>query len=64
MKKSVIFASLAFGLAFVMQAQEKKELDRKAIKDMCGCFEITFKYTEGRSWPHSVHLARNSTELF
>ncbi|MBO0321599.1 hypothetical protein J0X14_04760 [Muricauda sp. CAU 1633] len=46
MKKSIIFATLALGVAFAMHAQEKKELDRKAIKDMCGCFEITFKYTE------------------
>ncbi|MCX2720352.1 DUF6607 family protein [Lentiprolixibacter aurantiacus] len=26
--------------------QTKKELDRKAIKDMCGCYEITFEYAE------------------
>lgn len=29
-----------------MQAQSKKELDRQSILDMCGCYEITFKYTE------------------
>ncbi|MCG8575414.1 MAG: hypothetical protein MI810_11050 [Flavobacteriales bacterium] len=27
-------------------AQDKKELDKEAIKSMCGCFEIDFDYTE------------------
>ncbi|MEM9141342.1 MAG: DUF6607 family protein [Bacteroidota bacterium] len=27
-------------------AQKKKDMDRQAILDMCGCYEITFKYTE------------------
>lgn len=34
---------LATGIA---QAQDKKTLDRRAILDMCGCYEVTFKYTE------------------
>ncbi|WP_127846493.1 DUF6607 family protein [Psychroflexus aestuariivivens] len=30
-----------------MQAQEsKKAMDKDAIKSMCGCFEVSFKYTE------------------
>ena len=36
-------------LAFVTTmatSQEKKELDRQAILDMCGCYEVSFKYTE------------------
>jgi hypothetical protein len=27
-------------------AQEKAEKDRKAIKEMCGCFEVTFNFAE------------------
>ncbi|GHC45303.1 DUF6607 family protein [Ulvibacter litoralis] len=27
-------------------AQSKKDLDRQSIKDMCGCYKVTFKYTE------------------
>lgn len=27
-------------------AQTKKEKDQKAIKDMCGCYEVTFEFTE------------------
>ncbi|NAY92225.1 hypothetical protein GTQ34_09865 [Muricauda sp. JGD-17] len=30
----------------VLTAQTKKEADRQAILDMCGCYDITFKYTE------------------
>ncbi|MFN2260458.1 MAG: DUF6607 family protein [Psychroflexus sp.] len=43
---------LNFSAAFLigilaMQAQEsKKSMDKDAIKSMCGCFEVSFKYTE------------------
>lgn len=46
MKKSIIFLMLLVGGASMTHSQEKKELDRKAIMDMCGCYEVTFKYTE------------------
>lgn len=46
MKKSIL-ALLFFAFAtIVVTSQEKKELDRQAILDMCGCYEVTFKYTE------------------
>jgi hypothetical protein len=32
--------------AITLQAQDKKELDQKAIKDMCGCYEVTFNFAE------------------
>ncbi len=39
--------ALLFSFVFLgMQAQSKKEMDRQSILDMCGCYEITFKYTE------------------
>lgn len=46
MKKSIIFLMLLVGGASITHSQEKKELDRKSIMDMCGCYEVTFKYTE------------------
>lgn len=46
MKKTIIFLMLLVGGASMTHSQEKKELDRKAIMDMCGCYEVTFKYTE------------------
>src|SRR5690606_2130461 len=46
MKNTLIaLALLGTGIGMV-EAQEKKELDRQAILDMCGCYEVTFKYTE------------------
>ncbi|MDR6300409.1 DUF6607 family protein [Mesonia maritima] len=39
-----VFA-VAFGLLGNAQKSSVKE-DKKAIKEMCGCFEVTFKYTE------------------
>nr|WP_298997505.1 DUF6607 family protein [uncultured Allomuricauda sp.] len=47
MKKleSYLFMTLLF-LGMVLQAQTKQEQDREAILDMCGCYDITFKYTE------------------
>ncbi|MEM7485766.1 MAG: DUF6607 family protein [Bacteroidota bacterium] len=46
MKRVTLFSILSFVFAFVAIAQDKKEQDKKAIKDMCGCYDITFKYTE------------------
>lgn len=46
MKKTMIFLLVSALGALSGQAQDKKELDRQAILDMCGCFEVNFKYTE------------------
>lgn len=46
MKKSLLLSMALMGVFTLLKAQEKKELDREAILDMCGCYEITFKYTE------------------
>ncbi len=42
---------LAFSLAFLVttltvDAQDKKQKDQAAIKEMCGCYEVTFNFTE------------------
>jgi len=46
MKGLTIFALLILTFSLVGNAQEKKEQDQKSIKDMCGCYEIKFKYAE------------------
>jgi len=46
MKRVTFLSALSLVFAIVVNAQDKKELDKKAIKDMCGCYDITFKYTE------------------
>ncbi|GGG37995.1 DUF6607 family protein [Bizionia arctica] len=39
-------AILALLITTITSAQNKKEKDQKAIKDMCGCYEVTFNFTE------------------
>ncbi|WP_407264453.1 DUF6607 family protein [Tenacibaculum maritimum] len=42
----IILSSLLFITALTINAQSKKTKDRNAIKKMCGCFEVTFNFTE------------------
>ncbi|QTD38399.1 hypothetical protein JL193_03630 [Polaribacter batillariae] len=44
MKK--LFLGSLFLLAIFVNAQSKKTKDRNAIKEMCGCFEVTFNFAE------------------
>ncbi len=47
MKKWIVCTALVFGMSFTSQAQKaKKKEDVNAIKAMCGCYSIKFKYTE------------------
>ncbi|NQY30354.1 MAG: hypothetical protein HRT69_12885 [Flavobacteriaceae bacterium] len=44
MKKTILFILLT--ISFIAISQTKKEIDHKAIMDMCGCYEVTFNFTE------------------
>lgn len=46
MKKQITLFSGALLLAFSLQGQGLKDQDRKAIKSMCGCYEVSFEYAE------------------
>ncbi len=46
MKRVHLISALALLFIVVLQAQDKKEMDKKAIKNMCGCFEVTFNFAE------------------
>lgn len=46
MKRIILFSVLSALVTLNTLAQSKKEKDRTAILDMCGCYDITFKYTE------------------
>lgn len=46
MKQFNLLFVLTFLVTSTVFSQTKKEKDIKAIKDMCGCFKVTFKYTE------------------
>ena len=45
--KRILFTLLILSVSFQATAQiNKKELDKEAIKKMCGCFEVTFNFAE------------------
>ena len=48
--KILISKLLAFFVAINLSAQTKKQKDINAIKSMCGCFEVNFKFAETFSY--------------
>lgn len=46
MKQLTLLPLLFLAISIIGNAQNKKDQDKKAIKDMCGCYEIKFKYAE------------------
>lgn len=44
--RTLLFSFLMLSCATLVSAQQKKQQDRKAIKDMCGCYEVTFAFAE------------------
>lgn len=46
MKRLTLLPLLVLLFSVIGNAQNKKEQDLNAIKDMCGCYEIKFKYAE------------------
>lgn len=46
MNKRIISSILTIACAYSLQAQKAKKKDTEAIKSMCGCYEVTFNFTE------------------
>ncbi|WP_452232755.1 DUF6607 family protein [Lacinutrix sp. MEBiC02595] len=46
MKQLVVLVVLIFAIPFSANAQNKKKQDQKSIKDMCGCYEVSFNFAE------------------
>lgn len=44
--KRLIFPLFLLVVCSITQAQNKKKQDQKAIKDMCGCYEVSFNFAE------------------
>ena len=44
--KYLTLTLVALGLVFSVSAQSKMKKDAEAIKNMCGCFEVTFNFAE------------------
>ncbi len=50
--KNLFLTAMAVFTAFTALAQDKKAEDVKAIKSMCGCYEVTFNFAE--TFSHST----------
>lgn len=46
MKQISLLALVLIISSYSVNAQSKKKKDKEAIKEMCGCFEVTFKFAE------------------
>ncbi len=46
MKKNTLFFTITLLSGLILTAQSKKEKDIKAIKNMCGCYEVSFNFAE------------------
>ena len=67
MKNIIILLLLS---STIIQAQNKKQKDREAIKEMCGCYEITFNFAETFNYskdslyePSPDKIAKNFNEI-
>ena len=46
MKRLVLLVIFSLTISLASNAQNKKKQDQEAIKDMCGCFDVTFNFAE------------------
>lgn len=46
MNKTIISSILSLACIYSVNAQSKKKQDVEAIKNMCGCYEVTFNFSE------------------
>tara|TARA_R110002050_G_scaffold59259_2_gene132640 strand:- start:95764 stop:96669 length:906 start_codon:yes stop_codon:yes gene_type:complete len=46
MKRIALLIVISFAFTLTVNAQKKKEQDQKAIKKMCGCYEVSFNFAE------------------
>ncbi len=44
--KKILLSCIILLCTLTINAQSKKKKDRQAIKDMCGCYEVTFNFAE------------------
>ena len=44
--RRTFIALLLIHITVTVQAQHKKNMDKQAIKKMCGCFEVSYRFAE------------------
>lgn len=63
MKRAPLFIILAFSLMAYTFAQDKKEKDQQSIKEMCGCFEVTFNFAETFNYSQDTLYKPSKTKV-
>ncbi|AUC84457.1 hypothetical protein CW731_03690 [Polaribacter sp. ALD11] len=59
----LFFNSLILLLAISVNAQSKKTKDQNAIKEMCGCFEVTFNFAETFNYSKDSTYKASKTKI-
>jgi hypothetical protein len=62
MKKLVLFTLITFTI-YSVNSQTKKIKDKTAIKEMCGCFEVTFNFAETFNYSKDTTYKPSKTKL-
>lgn len=61
--KRVIILSFVLAVTFNLNAQKKKTQDQEAIKEMCGCYEVTFNFAETFSYSEDSLYRPSKTKV-
>ncbi|MEP5253457.1 MAG: DUF6607 family protein [Winogradskyella arenosi] len=63
MKKFVPVLSIILAFSLSVNAQKKKTQDQESIKEMCGCFEVTFNFTETFNYSNDSLYRPSETKI-
>jgi hypothetical protein len=63
MKQLAVLPVLLLAFSIALQAQDKKKLDQNAIKNMCGCYEVTFNFTETFNYSQDTLYKPSETKV-
>ncbi|WP_405370198.1 DUF6607 family protein [Nonlabens sp. Asnod2-A12] len=61
--KTSYLTLLTFITVLFATAQDKKQQDQTAIKDMCGCYEVTFNFTETFNYSNDSLYKPSATKV-
>jgi len=63
MKQLVTFSLAFLAISFSGNSQSKKQKDQTSIKDMCGCYEVTFNFAETFSFSEDSLYKPSKTKV-
>ena len=63
MKQVSLLALIVLSTICNLTAQNKKAQDQKAIKDMCGCYEVTFNFAETFEYSNDSTYLPSKTKI-